>query len=126
MSTHTDDTKDIWLDEYFASAKKDIAAAPDDLISKILADAEVMQQEFAAKTPVAAPAQAGLFTRMIEALGGWPSMAGLATASLAGVWIGVSAPAGLEGVAQALVGADVATDVVDQYYQAEFELAGDL
>ncbi|SLN22342.1 hypothetical protein ROA7450_00829 [Roseovarius albus] len=126
MSTHTEDTKDIWLDECFAAARQDTTAAPDDLITKILADAGTMQQEFATQSLVATPVRAGLFARVSQALGGWPSITGLATASLAGVWIGMSAPAGLEGVTQALVGAEAVIDVVDQYYQAEFELAGDL
>ncbi len=39
-----------------------------------------------------APAQPGILAGIIAAIGGWPSLAGLVTATIAGVWIGFANP----------------------------------
>ncbi|WP_176556120.1 dihydroorotate dehydrogenase [Rubellimicrobium rubrum] len=43
----------------------------------------------------------------ITALGGWPAVGGLATATAVGVWIGATAPAGLADLAPAVWGENV-------------------
>ncbi|WP_120502128.1 hypothetical protein [Roseovarius sp. EL26] len=127
MSTHIDKTEDDFLDACFASVRKTSVTAPDDLMAKTLADAGSVQTEFLSQDAVTpTPAKAGLLARLLDGLGGWPAMAGLATASITGVWIGISAPAGLESVTQVLLGSDTMTHVVDLSYEAEFELAGEL
>ena len=73
------------------------------------AEAELVQPAMAADpTP-----QLGAFARLIEAMGGWPTMAGMATAGIVGVWIGFSQPAGLDLVAQQLLGGENTEYLVD-------------
>ena len=81
-----DDTE---LDGLFAAAK---AAAPQpspDLMARILADAEAS---------VAAPPKRrpSFWAGVLESIGGWPSAAGLATAAVAGLAIGLGTPDTLE------------------------------
>ncbi|MCP5036339.1 MAG: hypothetical protein GY945_01930 [Rhodobacteraceae bacterium] len=49
------------------------------------------------------PVRVGLLAGLIAAIGGWPSLAGLATATLAGVWIGFSNPEALTDSSVALL-----------------------
>jgi hypothetical protein len=81
---------DALLEALFAEAAGDgKPEVPADLMARILADAEAMQPTAAALA--ARPARQGLFSQFMQAIGGWPSLAGLATATVAGVWIGFSA-----------------------------------
>jgi len=89
------------LDALLAAAAKDAAQAPSgDLMARVLADAEAMQPQAASLAP--APRR-GVLAGIVSALGGWPSLGGLAAATVAGVWIGFSAtpvilPDGLAGL----------------------------
>ena len=72
----------------------DEAPAPsDDLMSRILADAEDLRI-----VPGAAINQApeGFIESILSLLGGWKGAGGLVTAGFIGVWIGVSPPTTLE------------------------------
>lgn len=70
-----------------------------DLMARVLADAERVQAGFATVAPRAAPPRAGLWAQIGAALGGWPAMAGLAAASVCGLWLGISPPQGLSDTA---------------------------
>ncbi len=68
-------------------------ALPDALMARILADAAAVQA--AAARPVTRPATAarpGLWRRLSETLGGRGALAGLLSATLAGLWLGFSPP----------------------------------
>lgn len=83
---------DLSLDALFAQAKAD-AVVPDALVARIVADAaEVAMPE------VIIEQGPGLWARMMDAVGGWPALSGLATATIAGVYIGFSDPTMLETV----------------------------
>lgn len=83
--------KDDLLDRGFQALKARETEPSDDLTARVLADADAIQQK--AMRP-AVPAKKAAFPSRVKALlGGWPALAGLATAGLAGVWIGASAPA---------------------------------
>lgn len=91
---------DEFLDALFVQARTDTQTAPSaELMARVLADAE-MQQPEAAKVSVAP--RPGFVAQIIGVLGGWRPMAGLAAATVAGVWIGFSAttllPDGLNGL----------------------------
>ena len=86
MTRPTDDL----LDDLFARARGGASAPDDDLVARVLADAEAVQSTFAGPAP--RPAQRGLWARMLDALGGWPAVSGLAAATVAGFWIGVAPP----------------------------------
>ncbi len=79
---------DSELDGLFAAAKADAPTPSDDLIARIMADAEA---QAAGPAPVSAPKLRRL-AALLAAIGGWPSAAGLATAAVAGLAIGLSAP----------------------------------
>jgi len=75
-------------------------AAPEpsaDLLARVLKDAEAAQARHAAPVRTGAP-RAGVWGRIAQGLGGWPAMAGLGAAGLAGVWIGLALPETLPGV----------------------------
>ncbi|MBE0452516.1 MAG: hypothetical protein IBX58_02420 [Roseovarius sp.] len=72
----------------------------------------------AAETGQPAPRREPLLARLRDAFGGWPALAGLATAAAAGVWIGTALPEGTIGAAEAGYLVDVAPELA-------FDLAGD-
>lgn len=75
----------------------------------------------------------GILGQMLAAIGGWPAMAGLATAGVAGLWIGIAPPAALADVAGTLtqgVAGFAANSASDDLYLVDpvpgFALALDL
>ncbi len=90
------------LEIFFEAARKDRGDASPDLLSRVLADAYAEQDAQAEAVPTSsvAPRTAdtsrslrGVFAGLFDAIGGWPAVAGLATAAMAGVWIGYNPPA---------------------------------
>lgn len=80
---------------------------PDDaLMARVLADAARIQMA----PVVAAP---GRFAQLREMMGGWPGMGGLALAGIAGLWVGVAPPAGVETLAADILGTTEAISFVD-------------
>ena len=106
----TDKHDDFGLGAYFGAGRKTAKMPSGDLIARVLADAEAQQPK--ASTPASA-AQTGLFATLWSAIGGWPTLAGMATAMLVGVWIGISPPAGLEQIATGVLGGDEDAYLVD-------------
>ena len=86
--TPLDDTA---LDQLFDLARSDRAQADEALLARVAADASAVQAEQHAKR-AAPPVQKGLFASLAELVGGWPALGGLATAAIAGVYIGFSSP----------------------------------
>ena len=90
---------DDGLDAYFDTARA-TAGPSADLVARVLADARHVQAE----QPVAKP---GPTAGLLQALGGWITVSGLAAACAAGVAIGVSLPAmlgsGLDGAVSGLL-----------------------
>ena len=82
------------LDALFATARRQSLPLDEALTDRILADALALQSAPAAPArPV--PAQAvrpGRLAQFFALLGGWPAVAGLATATVAGLWIGTTSP----------------------------------
>ncbi|MDA5556296.1 hypothetical protein [Shimia sp. MMG029] len=85
---------DAALEDLFASAKSDARMDPSaELLARVLESAETLQAEQRGaqqSADVAPRAEGGLFHAVLQALGGWPSVSGVAIAGAAGVWIGVS------------------------------------
>lgn len=88
--------RDNDIDALFAQARKAMPDPDATLLRKIEDQALAVQAGFRA-APSVAPRQ-GLFGRWIAALGGGVAAAGLASAVLAGVWIGVAQPAPVAAV----------------------------
>ncbi|MDA7427968.1 hypothetical protein PGB28_05825 [Primorskyibacter aestuariivivens] len=109
MTTHDRKAErdDAFLDALFDEEKAARNAAPEvslQLMARILADAEAVQDGFAPPPAQAPrPKRPGYFRQISTALGGWPAFAGLATASVCGLWLGVNPPEGLSDMASLYV-----------------------
>ena len=84
---------DFELDALLADAARDAPVPSDDLMARIMIDA---QAEIAV-APVARPAEIrqGWLASIIASIGGWPAAAGLATAAVTGLMIGLVPPTSL-------------------------------
>lgn len=95
--------EDAALAPFFAAARAARPTVSAALTARILADsaaelprAPVARAALRAPSPPTRPA---LARRLLAALGGWGGLGGLATATLAGVWIGIAAPEPVAGLA---------------------------
>ena len=77
------------LNSLLEQARQSPPAVPDALLTRVQADALAHQPTAGLR---ASPSTAGRVRSWLQALGGWPTLAGLGAAGLAGVWIGVAAP----------------------------------
>jgi hypothetical protein len=100
------------LEAFFQAVKAEPSEARPDLLARILDDAYAEQDARTARViPDVAEIRRsasgkGLLAGLREAIGGWPALAGLATATLAGVWIGYSPPASLDALSTTLLDSD--------------------
>jgi len=92
MPTRPDDHDHAALEAFFDAARRTTPVASEDMLARVLADAETVRTAAQARrTRPVRPA------RLRDLLGGWPSMAGLAAATLAGLWIGGGTARGRSG-----------------------------
>ncbi|MCG7519094.1 hypothetical protein [Ruegeria sp. Ofav3-42] len=105
------------LDLLFAQAREKRPELPDDLAVRILTDAETVRLE--RRKPDETKTNP-LWTRVLAGLGGWQGMGGLVAASMAGVWIGFSAPAFLPDPANYIYAQDVSFVVADLSLDTSF------
>jgi len=104
------------IDVFFEAARAQAPGPSPDLLARVLADAEATRQ--AHPTAALAPApRPGIAARLYRLLGGWPAVAGLATAALTGIWIGTALPEGLLGPAETGYLVDITPEMA-------FDLAG--
>ena len=96
------------LGAFFAAARAQAAQPDTALFARVMADADAVQAGFAPASAATSDARGGTLRARLDviwhALGGWPSMAGLSAATVAGIWLGVSPPAALGTVAPLLTG----------------------
>jgi len=122
MAERTNDPalNDDALDALFAQARADAPRMPDRLQARILADAQAVQDSAVQAGPVrtASPERVGLLQRISAAVGGWPALGGMITASVLGLWIGAAPPAFLPDAAQYLDQTAQEVDVFDSYEYA--------
>ncbi len=93
--TMTEDELETLLDRAAASGP----LPPDRLLAKVMTDADGLLAS-RGRSPVRA--QTGMLGRALAALGGWPAVAGMASATVAGVWIGYAQPDPVGTVASGL------------------------
>jgi hypothetical protein len=88
---------DDLLEAAFGAARAEAARpAPADLLARIEDDALRLQPRAAAPIRGLAPTSGGLAAavgRLLSPIGGWPAFGGLVTATVTGLWLGVSPPA---------------------------------
>lgn len=106
---------DRTLEAFFEAGRRAAPQPSGDLMARILADAGAAR----AVAPVVRPKQRGLLAGLVAAIGGWPAVASLATATVAGLYIGVSPPAQLEDFAVTYLGTTDYTALGD--YSPGFE-----
>ena len=82
--------QDTDLDSLFVAARAGRPIPSADLTVRIVADAQAVQSTF---RPAPAPARPRRWAGWIAAMGGNGVLAGLATATLAGLWLGFAQPA---------------------------------
>jgi hypothetical protein len=98
------------LDALFAAARAEPARPDDALMARILADAAREQPRAAAPVRTRALPERGGWRGWLDAIGGWPAAGGMALATVAGLWIGISPPQGLSTVNGLLWGETVSVD----------------
>lgn len=114
--TMSDAELDEQLGQYLVQDQKDMPRPSDDLMARILADAEAYQPR---PTVFAAAPNRPWWKTLFDEIGGWPSLAGLGTAAVIGVWIGLGSSVivtdGLSSFNLATSASVTATDEVDPF-----------
>ena len=100
------DPDDRMLDDLFAVARAGAPQPDDALMARVLADAARVQ------SPVAVPESRGFWVALSDMLGGWPAWGGLATATVAGLWVGIAPPAPVEDLAASVWGNEVSVTLM--------------
>lgn len=104
--------------EGFFSAAREVRPAPDEaLMARIVADALAVQDGL---QPDALPESSAPTGRrglggLWSILGGWPAMAGLATATVAGLWFGFSPPSTVSDTLDQLIASEADSSYVIDY-----------
>lgn len=91
----TDKRDEMMLDSLFETARALPEPVSDGMKHRILRDAASVQHEEIQATEPTRTAPQGLAGWLWAVLGGWPAMGGLATAAIAGLWIGFSPALGI-------------------------------
>lgn len=88
--------QEVDLEAFFAVARRDPMPSSDKLMTQVLEDALALQ-DAAKRAEGSVPEGPGesFFSRLWSALGGWPAASGLVTATVTGLWIGISPSLGL-------------------------------
>lgn len=122
---------DLELEALFAAAQDEVITPSDALLARVMADAEA---EIATGAEAAAdvcaarsePANRRVLAALIATLGGWRSIAGLATAGVAGLVIGLGAPVSATTESYDItVNADGSGYAVDDLMSGFYDLAGE-
>lgn len=108
------------LTVFFDAAKDLPLTPPNALMARVLEDAIAAQP--VAVSPRARPLLARRWREFTRAVGGWPAMAGLATATVAGVWLGVAPPAVLPDATNAYLDLGGSSYLVDAASDLGFDL----
>ena len=106
-----DKREESGLDAFFAAGRNAPVEPSNALLGRIMADADAQMPSDQSVT-VSRSSQSG-FVAIWAAIGGWPAAAGMATAALVGVWIGFSQPAGLDLLAESVLGDETDIYLVD-------------
>lgn len=97
MSRNDDDI--TALRAHFEAGRNHRPEPSEALLARVLADAVQVQVARAAQATssgVEPARETGLWRQVLRGLGGWPALTGLATATVAGIWIGLSPASGIE------------------------------
>lgn len=87
---------DRTMDDLFAQARQEQAEPSPEFMARLLADIDMVHAEQHVTVP-AAPKD-GFLRGLWETLGGWAGSGSLAAAAVAGLWVGIAQPSGLQSV----------------------------
>jgi len=93
------------LEAAFDAARSSQPEPSANLMARVLADAQIVQAEQSVKPSARVPR--GYMQQLLEALGGWPAVAGLSAAGVAGVWLGLGPMAGVSDAVASYLGMSV-------------------
>lgn len=97
------------LDDLFAAARAARPAPSEALMARVLADALAEQPRVAAQAPGPRQRGPGLWARLVWAIGGTGALAGMGTAAVTGLFLGLVQPAGLAGLDEVMLGVPLET-----------------
>jgi len=118
--TKVDDTE---LNAIFAQMKEQPVVVRDALLDRIMMDADsVLAERVDAEPEMESGSSQGIGAMLLDAIGGWPSFGGLAAATVAGLWIGVSPPESLNNLSAAFWGSTIEVPLLEN--DAIFGLEG--
>ena len=102
------DQNDFDLGPFFDAAKARHSAPEADVMARVLADGLAVQAQRSSEVKRPGPKRSWVGA-MVAGLGGWPTLGGLVTAGVCGVWVGLYPPSALDPVfevAQSAFGGD--------------------
>jgi len=105
--------RDDELQRFFDAARRQPNLASDALMERVLGDA--LSYQTATEKVVKVDSKVGFLAGLWAGIGGWPAAAGLATASLAGLWIGVSPSLGLADAVITTFGSNTAESYIEEF-----------
>lgn len=120
--TDNKNLSDAELEQLFEEMAASNPVPTTDLVARIIADADGVMNDRATGV-IAVQKPLGLRQRLasfLSGIGGWPAVAGLATATVAGIWIGYAPPSSVSDLASSYISTDVSYDIGD--YIPSFDL----
>lgn len=109
------DRNELDLDLFFDAAQAQPAEPSVDLMMRIADDADAQIEITAiAAAPDIAP-RMGLWATVLAVLGGWSAVAGVSTAAIAGLWIGIATPTGVSALTSGYLSSSEETAYVSDY-----------
>ena len=116
----TDDSEKVTdLETFFEAGRKDAPDPSAALMSRIMGDIDAVADAREALAPQ--KAQPGLLARILDGLGGWPTVSGMATAGIIGIVVGISPPEAISDFTSAFVYGTSDLYLVDPYDGFGFE-----
>ncbi|SFS02440.1 hypothetical protein [Yoonia litorea] len=115
---------DDMLDALFSEARQQSPDVPNDLMARVLADAHHVQTKTSVVDKWPQRPQR-LRDQLYDMLGGWVGLGGLTVATIAGLWIGVAPPAGVEDLAVGMLGEEVSLSILPSGFGFEAEVLFD-
>ncbi|MDG2257474.1 MAG: hypothetical protein P8L68_03160 [Paracoccaceae bacterium] len=116
----TDDSEKMMdLETFFEAGRKDAPEFSAALMSRIIDDIDSVADQREAPEPVAKGK--GLLGRILDGIGGWPAVSGMATAGIVGIVVGISPPEAISEFTSAYVNGTTDLYLVDPYDSFGFE-----
>ena len=113
---------DAALDAFFVAGRANAPEPGAELMARIMADADAEIDARAAASAPAGRRRQGRWAALLGGIGGWPALASMATAAVAGIWMGFASPDQINTLAGGLLLPDTA--VSETSYELEDLLPG--